>query len=226
MSWQDYVDNQLIASQCVSRACIAGHDGGVWAKSDGFDVSWISHCVSEICRQTLTIRRILSRENSGFLLFFCTFGVSAVAGLRTKKEKRVEISHNFLRQWLDRRTRLHRLKAAVLWLPQRVIAGWVDFRLVTTFFLSSSESRLGVSNFSTFPFAEPSNRWAVNEIVELEWHQTMICDVEEPASTLINLLWLSLSRTGHVHRSKANSLQRCCYDVLVTFETLSLWTRR
>lgn len=39
MSWQDYVDNQLIASQCVQKACIAGHDGGVWAKSEGFDVS-------------------------------------------------------------------------------------------------------------------------------------------------------------------------------------------
>ena len=39
MSWQDYVDNQLIASQCVSKACIDGHDGGVWAKSEGFDVS-------------------------------------------------------------------------------------------------------------------------------------------------------------------------------------------
>ncbi|CRK94366.1 CLUMA_CG007879, isoform A [Clunio marinus] len=39
MSWQDYVDNQLLASQCVSKACIAGHDGGVWAKSDGFEVS-------------------------------------------------------------------------------------------------------------------------------------------------------------------------------------------
>lgn len=39
MSWQDYVDNQLIASQCVSKACIAGHDGGVWAKSEGFDVT-------------------------------------------------------------------------------------------------------------------------------------------------------------------------------------------
>lgn len=39
MSWQDYVDNQLLASQCVSRAAIAGHDGGIWAKSEGFDVS-------------------------------------------------------------------------------------------------------------------------------------------------------------------------------------------
>lgn len=39
MSWQDYVDNQLLASACVSRAAIAGHDGGVWAKSNGFEVS-------------------------------------------------------------------------------------------------------------------------------------------------------------------------------------------
>lgn len=39
MSWQDYVDNQLLASGCVSKAAIAGHDGGVWAKSDAFEVS-------------------------------------------------------------------------------------------------------------------------------------------------------------------------------------------
>lgn len=38
MSWQDYVDNQLLASRCVSKAAIAGHDGGVWAKSEGFEV--------------------------------------------------------------------------------------------------------------------------------------------------------------------------------------------
>lgn len=39
MSWQDYVDNQLLASNCVSKAAIAGHDGGIWAKSDGFEVN-------------------------------------------------------------------------------------------------------------------------------------------------------------------------------------------
>lgn len=39
MSWQDYVDNQLLASQCVSSACIAGHDGGIWAKNENFNVS-------------------------------------------------------------------------------------------------------------------------------------------------------------------------------------------
>jgi len=38
MSWQDYVDKQLLASKCVTKACIAGHEGNVWAKSDGFEV--------------------------------------------------------------------------------------------------------------------------------------------------------------------------------------------
>jgi len=39
MSWQDYIDKQLLASKCVTRAVIAGQDGNVWAKSDGFEVS-------------------------------------------------------------------------------------------------------------------------------------------------------------------------------------------
>lgn len=38
-SWQDYVDKHLLASRCVTKAAIAGHDGNVWAKSEGFDVS-------------------------------------------------------------------------------------------------------------------------------------------------------------------------------------------
>ncbi|CAH1113812.1 unnamed protein product [Psylliodes chrysocephalus] len=39
MSWQDYVDKQLLASKCVTKAAIAGHDGNVWAKSDDFLVT-------------------------------------------------------------------------------------------------------------------------------------------------------------------------------------------
>ncbi|XP_065341507.1 profilin-like [Cloeon dipterum] len=39
MSWQDYVDNQLVATGCVTRAAISGHDGSVWAKSANFDPS-------------------------------------------------------------------------------------------------------------------------------------------------------------------------------------------
>jgi profilin len=39
MSWQDYVDKQLLASKCVTKACIAGLDGNAWAKSEGFEVA-------------------------------------------------------------------------------------------------------------------------------------------------------------------------------------------
>jgi len=39
MSWQDYVDKQLMASRCVTKAAIAGHDGNLWAKSENFEVS-------------------------------------------------------------------------------------------------------------------------------------------------------------------------------------------
>ncbi|KAH1001843.1 hypothetical protein HUJ04_005804 [Dendroctonus ponderosae] len=38
MSWQDYVDKQLLASRCVTKAAIAGHDGNVWAKSEDFEL--------------------------------------------------------------------------------------------------------------------------------------------------------------------------------------------
>ncbi|XVF48605.1 hypothetical protein PTKIN_Ptkin03bG0203400 [Pterospermum kingtungense] len=36
MSWQTYVDNQLIGSGKVTAAAIIGHDGSVWAKSSTF----------------------------------------------------------------------------------------------------------------------------------------------------------------------------------------------
>lgn len=39
MSWQDYVDRQLLASKCVTKAAIVGHDGNIWAKSEDFGVS-------------------------------------------------------------------------------------------------------------------------------------------------------------------------------------------
>merc|ERR1719367_2167755 len=34
-----YVDDQLLATNMVSAAAIAGHDGDIWAKSDGFNCS-------------------------------------------------------------------------------------------------------------------------------------------------------------------------------------------
>merc|ERR1712223_2168815 len=39
MSWQWYVDDQLVATKMVKHAVICGHDGNIWAQSAGFTVS-------------------------------------------------------------------------------------------------------------------------------------------------------------------------------------------
>jgi len=39
MSWQEYVDNQLLATGKIAQAAIYGHDGSLWATSPGFAVS-------------------------------------------------------------------------------------------------------------------------------------------------------------------------------------------
>ncbi|KAF8603608.1 profilin [Ceratobasidium sp. AG-I] len=39
MSWQAYVDNNLVGSGKVHRAAILGQQGGVWATSPGFTLS-------------------------------------------------------------------------------------------------------------------------------------------------------------------------------------------
>ncbi|KAJ1914545.1 profilin, required for normal timing of actin polymerization in response to thermal stress [Mycoemilia scoparia] len=38
MSWQSFVDTNLVGTGQISQAAICGLDGGVWAKSPGFDV--------------------------------------------------------------------------------------------------------------------------------------------------------------------------------------------
>ena len=38
MSWQDYIDTQLVGKE-LKEAVIAGHDGNVWAKSQNFNVT-------------------------------------------------------------------------------------------------------------------------------------------------------------------------------------------
>ena len=37
MSWQDYVNTQMIGKNLV-KAAIAGHDGNIWARSDEFNI--------------------------------------------------------------------------------------------------------------------------------------------------------------------------------------------
>lgn len=52
MSWQSYVDDQLIATGMISKAVICGHDGNIWAQSAGFNVSgsvdWSSGRMSQV----------------------------------------------------------------------------------------------------------------------------------------------------------------------------------
>lgn len=38
MSWQEYVDNQLIGTGKIVQAAIYGHNGSLWATSPGFSV--------------------------------------------------------------------------------------------------------------------------------------------------------------------------------------------
>ena len=39
MSWQAYVDNNLVGSKAVAKAAILGHDGNKWAATAGFNVT-------------------------------------------------------------------------------------------------------------------------------------------------------------------------------------------
>eukprot|EP01087_Luapelamoeba_hula_P005368 TRINITY_DN15446_c0_g1_i1.p3 TRINITY_DN15446_c0_g1~~TRINITY_DN15446_c0_g1_i1.p3 ORF type:complete len:127 (+),score=21.67 TRINITY_DN15446_c0_g1_i1:312-692(+) len=38
MSWQTYVDSNLVGSQALKRAAIFGHDAGQWATSSGLTI--------------------------------------------------------------------------------------------------------------------------------------------------------------------------------------------
>ncbi|KAI9295176.1 profilin-like protein [Neoconidiobolus thromboides FSU 785] len=38
MSWQAYIDSSLLGSGSITKAAIIGHDGSVWAASEGFTV--------------------------------------------------------------------------------------------------------------------------------------------------------------------------------------------
>lgn len=40
MSWQSYVDDQLISTKMIKHAVICGHDGSIWASSADFKVDF------------------------------------------------------------------------------------------------------------------------------------------------------------------------------------------
>jgi len=39
MSWQSYIDDQLMNTGFVKNSAIAGHDGNIWASNAGFNVT-------------------------------------------------------------------------------------------------------------------------------------------------------------------------------------------
>jgi len=39
MSWQSYVDDQLLSTKLIKHAVICGHDGNIWATSADFKVT-------------------------------------------------------------------------------------------------------------------------------------------------------------------------------------------
>jgi len=39
MSWQSYIDDQLLATKAIKQAVICGHDGNIWATSADFKVT-------------------------------------------------------------------------------------------------------------------------------------------------------------------------------------------
>jgi profilin len=47
MSWQAYVDNQLLATGKIAQAAIYGHNGSLWATSPGFQVKYSFFRVSD-----------------------------------------------------------------------------------------------------------------------------------------------------------------------------------
>ena len=42
MSWDSYIQDQLLATKCIKHAIICGHDGNIWAQSKEITVSLIS----------------------------------------------------------------------------------------------------------------------------------------------------------------------------------------
>jgi hypothetical protein len=64
MSWQSYVDDQLVGTQMVNKACIIGLNGGMWAQSAGFTVRRARACNAGVdsLRARLTDRRVARRS--------------------------------------------------------------------------------------------------------------------------------------------------------------------
>ena len=67
MSWQSYVDDQLLSTKVIKNAVIAGHDGNIWATSAGFPVS-LQNCVQIAAEAVRGVSSALARNNTKNLL--------------------------------------------------------------------------------------------------------------------------------------------------------------
>jgi profilin len=69
MSWQTYVDTNLVGTGSVTKAAIVGHDGGSWAASAGFAVgadeakSLVAAFSVRIPRSSLLVQVLLRSES-------------------------------------------------------------------------------------------------------------------------------------------------------------------
>ena len=59
MSWQSYVDDQLLNTRMVTHAVICGHDGNIWASSNNFSVRHLIILIKSILNLALEDAYIL-----------------------------------------------------------------------------------------------------------------------------------------------------------------------
>jgi hypothetical protein len=92
MSWQAYVDDQLVGTECVTGAAIIGHDGSVWAaknlalkngegaglaalfnnSSSAFSAGVVVGGVKHLCIRA-DARSVYGKKVSEFIFFFFFF---------------------------------------------------------------------------------------------------------------------------------------------------------
>jgi len=100
MSWQSYVDNQLMGTNLVQKAIIAGHDGTIWAKSNNIEpsteeLSKLSDCFND--QNPLTVSGlVIGGEKYVYLsgtdrVIRCKKGKSGLHAMKTQQAVLVAI---------------------------------------------------------------------------------------------------------------------------------------
>ena len=83
MSWQDYVDTQLVATGQIHEAALVGLDGSLWASTPGFALSSYNATVTN---EDGSEHETLVNE-AGDVSSFMTTGSKPSAGLRVNGDK-------------------------------------------------------------------------------------------------------------------------------------------